>query len=225
MGIPDANLLNEKLFNFFMPDKEYFNDSKVEYEKGKIVFNSVAIYGLQGSGKTTLANAIVGKFIEKYGVNEVNAYVWDKGLKVDDNFEFAFYNPSKLIHIILFDDFTLLKIKDEDLNKFFTIRHIAEEYGKKKGLIFAIFNIHRFYGLQLELRSNIDCIIIREVSLNEYDKNFVKRQVKDNDSFVFLDKLPELRRYDPKYFNYSFVVSRIGKGFIYIEPSKTWNFD
>ncbi|MEN3059035.1 MAG: ATP-binding protein, partial [Candidatus Methanosuratincola petrocarbonis] len=77
MGIPDANLLNEKLFNFFMPDKEYFNDSKVEYEKGKIVFNSIAIYGLQGSGKTTLANAIVGKFIEKYGVNEVNAYVWD----------------------------------------------------------------------------------------------------------------------------------------------------
>lgn len=208
-----------------MPDKEYFDTSKVEYEKGKIVFNSMAIYGLQGSGKTTLANSIVGKFIDKYGIEEVSAYVWDKGLNTDDNFEFSFYDSDKLIHIILFEDFTLLKIKDEDLNKFFTIRHIAKEYGKQKGLVFAIFNIHRFYGLQLELRSNIDCIAIREVSLNEYDKNFVKRQVKDDNSFSFLNRLPELRRRDPKYYNYSFVVSRIGNGFVYIEPSKTWYFD
>lgn len=149
------------------------HDSSLKYEPNYVLTQNVIQYGKVGSGKTECVRSIVEKAVEYYGEENVNAVINSSDYP-DMTLQYGL--DKKLIQIIIFDDFTLAYMDDHFLNNFFRIRHLYKSLTNNKyGYIITIFNTHRYYSLQKEIRSNVDMYIVRSSPSSLYDRSAIQK--------------------------------------------------
>lgn len=207
MSIEDITI-NRPFFDFILPDKKVIlHKPRVSYDSNNIIFRNILIFGGQGSGKTTTANYIAYKAFKKYGSENVNARISEEGdleLLMEKGLE------NKLVNILVSDNLTLRPLNKNTLMEYFRIRHkFKSRFNESNGYILSIMGLHRIHSIPVELRTTLDGIIIKDSSINPYDRNILKKFIGEThlkllDSIAYeRDKRPELREYS--YF--------IGRGF------------
>jgi len=155
--------------------------------------------------------AIAEEAINRYGSENVNPIISRDG-DIVELIECGM--DDKLIQLLICDDATLREVSDGDLKKFFKVRHLYKALtGKSNGYILTIFNVHRFHGLAIGLRTNIDTAIWRTPPTNPYDRSVVKRFVGE-DGLQDLEYVESLRIDNPEWNSVSVFTSRIWKGLL-----------
>jgi len=168
----------------------------VLYETNDIMLQIMLQYGHGGSGKTGTSKSIVEQAVKIYGEDNVNAsispngnlrHMMSKGLN------------DKLVQILILDDITLTEIPTYVLQDFFRIRHIWKDRSNvDNGYILVMFNCHRYHGIDVNLRTNIDIILWKSPPTSPYDQTVMKKYVGD-EGLEVLQEIEEYRLEDPKW--------------------------
>jgi len=205
-------MITKDFFDFLLPSKTIINyRPKVRYDTNNVIFRNVILYGFQGSGKTSGVNYIVYKAIKKYGEENVNARVSEDG-NLSELLSFGL--RPVLVNILFSDNTTLRKISKEELLSYFRIRHLFKErYGLSNGYILSLIALHRFHSIPVELRTTIDGIIVKDSSMNPYDRSILKKFIGDK-VLQTIEKISVEREKKPELKKLAYFVGRSISGFI-----------
>ena len=144
-----------------------------EPDDNAIEYRNVILLGAQGSGKTTTAQALAWILGRKYGMSNVVFAMQVAG--IDRLLDVPTRTPGRC-WLLCAEDITLAKIPREQINQFFQVRHLIQQYtGLREGMCVTIFNSHTFHGLEKNLRDTFDVLIIKSVPTNPYDRSILKR--------------------------------------------------
>jgi hypothetical protein len=145
----------------------------------------IIVYGRQGVGKTNSANWIIQQARIRYP-HQVNVQV-----APGENFRSLLTSSNwtnQPVQILVVEDLTNVKLKDEELRDFFRIRHImAQRTGLMEGLCVVIFTCHRFHDTPILFRSDYDGLIVLSAPTNDWDFQFIERKITP-DGVKLLDK-------------------------------------
>jgi len=143
-------------------------NSKISMDRGginNIVHLNILIYGSSGAGKTETAYTIVEQIKNSYGLLNVNV-VW-ANQHIQPLFEGI---QDKLVNVLIGDNLTIREQSQKELADFFEVRHIIQNRtGRNVGLVVTIMVVHRFHGLDKNLRSSIDLFFAKDVPADPYD--------------------------------------------------------
>jgi hypothetical protein len=219
----EVKMVTNDFLDYFLPsiDKITYVNPKVPWGNNTIYYNLI-IYGNPGCGKTTVANSIAHMAIDKYGADNVNCVFAEDGnlgQLQSSGLE------DKLINIMFADNVTMVIHDRETLTKFFRMRNIYHDtYGRSNGYILSILALHRYHGIPIELRSNVDGIIIRDTSLNPYDKTVLKHFMDNELLEKLMIELATKRFTNTELMNYSVFIGKTVKGLVSIPPRETFVF-
>lgn len=187
-----------------------------------IIYHSLIAFGFPASGKTTLCNTLAGYARDKYGDKNVNAMFSEKGnlQAILDNFK------PKLVNILYTDNATLAEYDKKTIHDYFMLRNItAKKFGITQGYILSIIALHRYFAIPIEFRSIIDGMILRDVSLNPYDNNVIKKFISNDELHKLLKELSVDRNKHRKLMNFSIFVGKTLKGVLCLPPRREFYFN
>jgi len=213
--------INSYFQSFLFPSLATINKApKVRYRTNNVIFKNVIIFGFQGSGKTSTANAIARLAIRKYKARNVNAVISEDG---DLEALMCFGLSPKPVNILFADNLTLRKLDDQVLREYFRIRHRYQQaFNKDNGYILSLLGLHRFHSTHVELRTNMDALIVKDSSLNPYDRGILKRMIGDT-YLQLLDKLAKEKLRNPKLKGVSVFYTKTRVGLIKLPlPRKSY---
>jgi len=221
LDLEDQNI-NEEFFRFILPDKRIIKRTSRSKFSNNIIFRNILIFGGQGAGKTSIVNYIAYKAKKKYG-SQLSAKISEDG---DLKALMDYGLEPKLVNILFSDNLTLRPLKKNTLMEYFRIRHrFKKRFNLNNGYILSIMGVHRIHNIPVELRTNIDGIIIKDSSINPYDRSILKRFIGET-SLQILDLIALGRDERPELRDYSFFVGRGISGLLsfplvkknYLEP-------
>ena len=188
--------INRLFYRFLFPTKrDILRKPRVSYDYNNIIFKNIIIFGYQGSGKTSTANAIASVAVKRYGERNVNAVMSEEG---DLNLLMNYGLQDKLVNILFADNLTLRKLNRSELMEYFRIRHKAKNsLGMSNGYILSMLALHRFHSIPVELRTNMDALIVKDSSMNPYDRNILKKFI-GKEHLDMLDYISINRDHNPK---------------------------
>jgi DNA polymerase III delta prime subunit len=198
-------LLEESGFNDYT--KHFFkllHIDEAEVWKGdktsnRIKTKPIIILGTTNIGKTTLSKNIMNrieKTYEKYGV--CNVYTNEVGL--GDFIEHGLHTYRYMgenwktsmptVYVLVFDDATAVEITPDEIRKFFSIRHKAQEYtGITEGIIYSIFLTHDWYSLNKLFRRYGEAAIFLSIPpLDKFSRQNIESLIGSKAANV-LDKI------------------------------------
>lgn len=131
---------------------------------------TVIVVGRQGSGKSQTAEWLAGKIKGYYG-NDCSVVA----MKGDLQTLLTYGLRDVFVNVIICEDMTRVKQSDEAINNFFRVRHlIKERFGRTRGYVIAIGVIHRIFGTNIELRSDVSLHIFKNSPTNRYDNTYIR---------------------------------------------------
>jgi len=221
-------IINDYFIKKFFPTKERIlhQDPRMPWANN-VIYRNIIEYGNPGSGKTTLSNSIAGISVDTYGLDNVNAR-----FREDGNLEVLMHRglEPKLVNILFTDNATLRKQSNDTLVSYFTLRNKfydrfhREPWNLSNGYILSIISLHRYHGINVDMRSVVDAIIIKDVSLNPYDKRIISSFIEDSEQLELLDQIVDLRFDETKLMNYSILVTRNKVGMLNLPPRDVFYF-
>jgi len=205
-------LVNKEFYNYILPSKKVIKYSpRVKYPTNNVIFRNIVLYGYQGSGKTSSVRRIVYEAVKKYGQGNVNARMSEDG---DLGALLRWGLRPVLVNILFSDNTTLRKIPREELMRYFRIRHIyRERFGLDNGYILSLIALHRFHSIPPELRTTIDGLLIKDSSMNPYDRSVLKRFIGE-DNLRLLETLSIEREKYPDLKSIGIFVGRTFSGLV-----------
>jgi hypothetical protein len=168
-------------------DLLYFNPKEVFKgidKENRIKTMPIIILGTAGIGKTTTAKNIMAK-IQGWYKDQGVCLVYTNNVSLGTLMAYAFKvreqmeNKKPKVYILTFDDATAVKTKTDEVRKFFSVRHTAEEQGGiKEGIVYSIFITHDWYYLdKIFRRYGFIAIILSVPPLDEYSKKHIERLI------------------------------------------------
>lgn len=164
-----------------------------EQPKGKnaILSRNILVSGTTGSGKTEFFRSL-GRLAQiKYKEENVNLCISDGSAVKLLNQGFT----DQPIQLLCVDDATCAlrdsrsKTGRTTIRDFFRLRHIFQERLKKKekmerGLVITLFNVHRYFNIPIEYRSEFFYLVFKSLPANKYDRSFVERSLGKRGGFA-----------------------------------------
>jgi len=131
------------------------------------------LLGGESTGKSTTAEAIAVYYHELTG-GDGKFLVQTGG--VSELFRREHLSGSFVpLWVLVAEDMTLADLPPEDRRKWFRIRHIIRgATGYRRGLVVSVSNVHTFYGLHKDLRTEFDGLIIKSVPTNRNDRSMLR---------------------------------------------------
>ena len=217
----DSLDVTRQFWKYILIPKRILNRQPKVYPRNAIIFKNILLFGFQGEGKTAVANAIAYKFKRYYGEENVNATMSENG-NLDIILRQGF--DDRLVNVVFVDNLTMRKIDNSTLADYFMCRHlVSRRFDRYNGYIFSILSLHRFFSIPTELRTNMDGIIIRNSSMNPYDRSFLKRLIGE-EGLEILEELEAKRLYQRSLMNWNYFASKYFSGLVRINPSNRQNF-
>ena len=214
------NLSNEteSFFRWLLiPSDKILSIPQADYDFNAIRFRNLVIFGSMGSGKSELTRSMLEKVVEFYGEENVNGVYTDTG-RIGWMLKYGL--DERLVQFLLCDDLTLCPISKEELREWFKIRHHWKRLtGRNTGYVISVLTCHRLFGVPIELRTNADCIIVRNDTLNPYDHSILRRFI-GKEGIEDLNEIELKREEDPSHMSYSIFNNRFSKGILNIPMGK-----
>ncbi len=204
--------INKEFLKNILISKRAIDKASRMVTESPILFQSIVIFGLPGSGKSNCANYIVREARKYYGASNVNARYVSGG---EIEYLLRWGIEPKLVNILFCDNATLRKIPSKYIQEYFKIRHHPVLSNQDKGYVLSIIAIHRFHGCQLEIRTTMDGLIVLDSSMNPYDNNILKRLVGE-DVIAFFDKISDRKKENLELKGIAYYKSKSIEGFIKI---------
>jgi len=210
--------VTDQFWKYILIPKEILKRKpKVRYATNNVQFRNIILFGFQGSGKTETARGIAYEVVRFYGKRNVNCAYSESG-DIEAILKYGLEN--RLVNVLFLDNLTLRKISKESLRNYFRCRHLLEEkYGRRNGYILSLISLHRFWSIPTELRCNMNALLVKDSSLNPYDRQFLRKLYGD-EILEFLDKLEILRVYHPELMEYSMFYSKFARGVVRIPMAR-----
>lgn len=204
--------VNDKFWKLLLIPPEVINRvPKTNVKTNNIILRNYIVYGNQGSGKSTTVRSIAQEIVKFYGKDNVSCTSSDSG-NIDSMLDFGFRD--KDVNVLFLDNITKRKISDLRLNEYFRARHILEDrFDRHNGYIISFCGVHRYYGLAKELRANENGLIVKDTTMNEYDRNLLKRRIGEKAILMF-DMIENERLYDRSLMEIGFFVCKTFRGVI-----------
>src|SRR5881398_742303 len=162
---------------------------------------NIIIFGKPNTGKTTLSESITQALARRYGQENVKALRSTRDLpalfeNLDKLFK-RFRKPPKAV-LLFADDMTkalkklsgTVAVKDSNgqlqkmrrvdywLDKWYDIRGELFKRGMRQGLVIMVAALHRFYGGDIDLRADVDLLLVRSTGTpGTFDANKVERML------------------------------------------------
>ncbi len=138
-----------------------------------IEYRAILIIGEQGSGKTTLAQTLAYSLAQQYGNENVLFALQVGGIR--ELLDYSTRTPAS-VWFLVGEDLTMSKIAKPTLAQFFQVRNlIMHRTGLKRGLVVTGFNNHTLFGIERNLRTAFQMLILKSVPSNPYDRGLLKR--------------------------------------------------
>jgi hypothetical protein len=214
----NTNLINKEFLDTILIKKKFIERKPdVTYETNNVIFKNYTIYGFQGDGKTTTINSIASEAIKRYGAENVNAVVSETG-NLEGLMKWGL--KPKLINLLFADNATLRPFDKNTLGNYFRIRHIFKQrFNMSNGYILSIIALHRFHAIPIELRTTLDGILVKNTSLNPYDKAVLKKFMGE-ENLVFFEELAGKRDEKPDLKSLFYFVSKGMNGLVSLPQAK-----
>ena len=171
------------------------------------------LLGGQGKGKTIASDAIAS-FFGGTGFRSRNLAAL---LTLPKEGEGAFTTHPALV--LVWEDATLEDVPSSLLRKWYQIRHLFGRRGST-GLVVTVTNIHTFYGLKKDLRTEFDFMLIKSVPTNRNDRsmlrvliggdNTVSGKARGEEFLRWLEKQSLLSLTDPSKLRFGLLWTRDG---------------
>lgn len=194
---PLENRTHEFLRRLFPSKKrilKQFGDGKNHWIQRQVI-----IYGGPGTGKTEFFKWLTWKAVEKYGEENVKAYMARGDLKALLDVKY----PSKPVILLFDDDATLEKLDKETVKVFTRIRHkCMDDTGLDSGLAVTVTGLHRFHASNPLIRTNFNLLVVRNPPAGKYDHDFIKFYIGP-EGLQYLEKVNELRMKDESYLGHA----------------------
>ncbi len=138
-----------------------------------IEYHNLLIIGEQGSGKTTLARTLALALKQRYGDSSTFCGIQVGGLG-------ALLEYGTRVHgsvwFLVGEDLTLSRIPRQFVSAFFQVRSlIMARTGLNRGLVVTAFNSHTLFGIERNLRTTFNMLILKSIPANPYDRGLLKR--------------------------------------------------
>jgi len=191
---------------------------RTSYLTNNVIFKTILLYGKPGSGKTELGRALVEKAVEKYGQKNVHASITHNG-DLTTLLELGL-DEEKLVQILFADNVTLVRPKKVEIQNFFKLRHYYRMLtGKNNGLIISILGAHRFHGVDISLRTDLDFLIARNSPTNPWDLAIMRRFLGDT-GISIMEVLEEERITNKELFKFSVFYTKRAVGILELPLAK-----
>jgi len=194
---PLENRTHEFLRRLFPSKKRIFkrfNDGKNHWIQRQVI-----VYGGPGTGKTEFFKWIMLKAKEKYGKDNVMAYM----SRADLNALLEEKYDQKPVILLYDDDATLEQLDKETVKVFTRIRHkCMEDTGLDSGLAVTVTGLHRFHASNPLIRTNFNLLVVRNPPAGKYDHDFIKFYIGP-EGLQYLEKINELRMKDESYLGHA----------------------
>ncbi len=138
-----------------------------------IEYHNLLIIGEQGSGKTTLARTLALALKQRYGDSSTFCGIQVGGLGA--LLEYG-TRVQASVWFLVGEDLTLSRIPRQFVSAFFQVRSlIMARTGLQRGLVVTSFNSHTFFGIERNLRTTFNMLILKSIPTNPYDRGLLKR--------------------------------------------------
>ena len=136
-------------------------------------YRSILVIGEQGSGKTTLARSLAYGLGQRFGNGNVLFALQIRG--IDALLNYATRQPSS-VWFMVGEDLTLSKIPKASLMGFFMVRNlIMARTGLNHGLVITGLNSYTLFGIERDLGTAFQMLILESMPTNPYDRSLLKR--------------------------------------------------
>jgi len=171
-----------------------FNDGKNHWIQRQVI-----VYGGPGTGKTEFFKWLTWKAAEKYGVENVKAYIASGDLEALLKVKYS----SKPVILLYDDDATLEKLNKETVKVFTQIRHkCMKDTDLDNGLAVTVTGLHRFHASNPLIRTNFNLLVVRNPPAGKYDHDFIKFYIGP-EGLQYLERVNELRMRDESYLGHA----------------------
>jgi len=129
---------------------------------------NIVIYGRAGSGKTTLANAIVHHILDRYGGDNVNIVY---ALEIGEWYDAIDDRP---VQVLIWEDATFGEMTKEEKRQYVRLRQILRDRGVHRGIVLTIVICHRLWNVPIIVRNNIDMFCVLSMPFLPFDRSFLR---------------------------------------------------
>ena len=198
---------------------------------------NIALFGKPNTGKTSLAESIVEWAITKYGASNVWAIRSTRDLPA------LFQSLDKMGHpqcVVLFaDDMTKaldklsgtiaiegsmvvagqrMNRKSYWMDKWYDIRGELAKRGMRSGLVLMVGAVHRFYGMPIDMRADVDVLLCRSTATKgTFDARTVEKML-GTETYNALRHHESLALRDRVELGWTGWATKAGSGIVFVPP-------
>jgi hypothetical protein len=167
-SIPDAT----ELFLKHIPKPENLSEPNYGFQNA-IEYRNILVIGDQGSGKTTIDQALACGLAQRYRTARFYAAIEHGGIAglLNDCMRYT-----ADAYMLVGSDLTLAKIPKNQVQAWFEIRHLIHQAtGLRRGLVVTALEGHTLFGIEKNLRTSTAMMFLKSVPTNPYDRSLLKR--------------------------------------------------
>jgi hypothetical protein len=174
LAMPNSSTLPDaiELFLKHIPKPDELRKPKYGFQNA-IEYRNILVIGDQGSGKTTIDQALAWALAQRYANARYYCAIEQGGIAglLNDCLRYT-----ADAYMLVGADLTLAKIPKPVVQAWFEVRNLIQQAtGVQRGLVVTSLESHTLFGVEKNLRTSTAMMFLKSVPTNPYDRSLLKR--------------------------------------------------